>query len=370
MFGGIPLVEIDELYEYWNAFPNLKNSLFTKSDIPYVNLAVEDIKAAVKKHNDVVGFENEFINKFSDFSSYLKSLLIENMSTVEISKTEDIISNDIFARLASIPLIDKYEAYQLLDNDWGKIAIDLEIIQTEGFEATKKVDPNLVIKKKDGKEQEIQEGWIGHIIPFELVQKEMLSEYYIALKEKENRLAEIPSCYEEIIESLTEEEKETEVLNDNNDAFVSKGVTKKLKELRNEAQVEEVISFKNKLKQYEVLAKEEKELKAKIKDETKRLHILTKDTIEGLSDEQVFELLEKKWVLSLVNNLNRLPDTIVDNLVSKIQALHDKYATTLYEIESQIKETEQVLCSMIDDLVGNEFDMKGLSEFKSLLLGD
>lgn len=61
--------------------------------------------------------------------------------------------------LKNISLIDKYEAYQLLDNEWGKIAVDLEIIQSEGFEATKKVDPNLVIKKKDGKEQEVQEGW-------------------------------------------------------------------------------------------------------------------------------------------------------------------------------------------------------------------
>ena len=43
----------------------------------------------------------------------------------------------------------------MLDDDWTKIAVDLEIIQTEGFEATKRVDPNMVIKKKDGKEQDV-----------------------------------------------------------------------------------------------------------------------------------------------------------------------------------------------------------------------
>jgi len=37
--------------------------------------------------------------------------------------------------LEDIPLIDKYEAYQLLDDDWTEIAVDLEIIQTEGTEA-------------------------------------------------------------------------------------------------------------------------------------------------------------------------------------------------------------------------------------------
>ena len=40
------------------------------------------------------------------------------------------------------------------------------------------------------------------------------------------------------------------------------------------------------------------------------------------------------------------------------------------EIENQIKETSKALSDMIDDLVGDEFDMKGLSELKSLLLGD
>ena len=51
------------------------------------------------------------------------------------------------------------------------------------------------LKKKDGKEQEVQDGWIGHIIPFELVQKEILSEQYCMLKDKETRLSEIPSLY-------------------------------------------------------------------------------------------------------------------------------------------------------------------------------
>ena len=267
-------------------------------------------------------------------------------------------------------MIDKYEAYQILDDEWGKIAVDLEIIQTEGFAATKKVDPNLVTKKKDGKEQEIQDGWIGRVIPFELVQKELLSDRYKELREKEARLAEIPSLYEEIIEDMTEEEKDGQVLNDNNDAFVSKEVTKKLKELKKEAHTEEVKSFIDKLDRYERLSKEEKDLKKEIKSETAKLHMLTKETIENLTDLMVCELLDKKWIGNLLESINKLPDTIVDNLVSKIQALVSKYKTTYFELEKEIKETEIKLASMIDELEGNEHDMKGLSEFKALLLGE
>lgn len=370
MFGGIPMTEIDGLEEYWKAFPTLKSALFTNSDIPYVELATEDIKNTIKNHADIKTFENAFKDAFADFHLYLKEEWIEKMEHVEISKSENVISENIFKRLDQVPLIDKYEAYQILDDEWGKIAVDLEIIQTEGFAATKKVDPNLVTKKKDGKEQEIQDGWVGRVIPFELVQKELLSDKYKELREKEARLAEIPSLYEEIIEDMTEEEKDGQVLNDNNDAFVAKEVTKKLKELKKEAPTEEVKSFIDKLDRYERLSKEEKDLKKEIKNETAKLHMLTKETIENLTDSMVCELLDKKWIGNLLESINKLPDTIVDNLVSKIQALESKYKTTYFELEKEIKETEMKLASMIDELEGNEYDMKGLSEFKALLLGE
>lgn len=370
MFGGIPMTEIDGLEEYWKAFPTLKSALFTNSDIPYVELATEDIKNTIKNHVDIKTFKKAFKDAFADFHLYLKDEWIEKMEHVKISKSENVISENIFKRLDQVSLIDKYEAYQILDDEWGKIAVDLEIIQTEGFVATKKVDPNLVTKKKDGKEQEIQDGWVGRVIPFELVQKELLSDRYKELREKEARLAEIPSLYEEIIEDMTEEEKDGQVLNDNNDAFVSKEVTKKLKELKKEAHTEEVKSFIDKLDRYERLSKEEKDLKKEIKSETAKLHMLTKETIENLTDSKVCELLDKKWIGNLLESINKLPDTIVDNLVSKIQALESKYKTTYFELEKEIKETEIKLASMIDELEGNEYDMKGLSEFKALLLGE
>ena len=370
MFGGIPMTEIDGLEEYWKAFPTLKSALFTNSDIPYVELATEDIKNTIKNHADIKTFENAFKDAFADFHLYLKEEWIEKMEHVEISKSENVISENIFKRSDQVPLIDKYEAYQILDDEWGKIAVDLEIIQTEGFAATKKVDPNLVTKKKDGKEQEIQDGWVGRVIPFELVQKELLSDRYKELREKEARLAEIPSLYEEIIEDMTEEEKDSQVLNDNNDAFIPKEVTKKLKELKKEAPTEEVKSFIDKLDRYERLSKEEKDLKKEIKSETAKFHMLTKETIENLTDSMVCELLDKKWIGNLLESINKLPDTIVDNLVSKIQALVSKYKTTYFELEKEIKETEIKLASMIDELEGNEYDMKGLSEFKALLLGE
>lgn len=370
MFGGIPKSEIDELYEYWKAFPNLKQTLFNDNGTPYLTLAANDIKSQIKNHADVIEFEKAFGDTFANFSDFLKDELLSKMTTLAITKTEDDLSENIFDRLKNIPLIDRYEAYQILDDNWSGISVDLEIIQTEGFEAAKKVDPKLIIKKKNGRDEEIQDGWTGHVIPFELVGETLLSDDYAALAADENRLSEIPSEYEDLLESLTEEEKESDILNESGDSFVAKEVTKKLKALKNEEKTTETAKFIEKLKTYEKLAKEEKELKSSIKKKSAELQKKIKITIENLSDEQVYMLLEKKWIEPLIEGLKGLPDTLVDTLVSKISALQTKYDTTLDEIEAQIKETESTLAEMIDELVGNEFDMKGLSEFKSLLLGE
>jgi len=186
----------------------------------------------------------------------------------------------------------------------------------------------------------------------------------------EDRLSEIPSDYEEIIDSLTEDEKSSSVLNDANDSFVTKEVPKKLKELRSDEKTEENINFIDKLKKVEALLTKERKLKAAVKKDEASLQSATKVTIENLTDEQVRMLLDEKWITSLVSRLRNLPESIINNLVTKIDFLQKKYETTYDDVEKEIKETSQELASMIDELTGSEYDMKGLSEFKSLLMGE
>ena len=426
MFGGLPISEIDELKEYWRAFPALRSALFENTSSEYCRLIVDDIKKAIKEHADVKNFESEFQTVFGNFDEYLYDELIAKMESLSISKTEEILSKNIFARMTDIPLVDKYEAYQLLDDDWTKIAVDLEIIQTEGFSATKVVDPNMVIKKKDGKEQEVQEGWKGHIIPFELVQHQLLNEDVNNLGIDENRMSEIASEYEELMDALSDDDKQ-KLLDDDNTSFVAKEVTNACKEVFADISTPEIeilqqylalskakdkLSFAEEHKEiawesmsankngtygkaelnkyitalkskmsfeegsYEyivvranALIAEEKELKNAVKEKAAQLHLKTKETIEGLSDEQVIELLKEKWIKPLIDNLMQLPDSIVAELVAKLETLAKKYETTFAEVETQIEETEKSLSAMIDDLDGSEFDMLGLAELKKLLGG-
>lgn len=363
MSGGIPNAEIDELNAYWSAFPNLRSEIFHASETPYSTLAVEDVKKAIADSNDIKAFSESFNEQFANFEDYLHEKLINGLHSLENSTNEEEISSNIFGRLAAIPLIDKYEAYQLLDGAWSTIASDLETIQRDGFSAIKCVDPHMVLKKKGNIEEEVQEGWMGRIIPFELAQKYLLSSELAGLKAHEDRLAEISSLYEEALDSLSEEDKEAAFVNDDKTAFVWAEVKKAIK--ARDVEAETLSTLKNVL----ALNDEEKSLKKSIKDEGAELHQKTKNAIEALSDEQAEELLKMKWIEPLISALYKLPKAIVDTLSKKVNDLAKKYSTTLNDLETEIEQTEKDFCTMLDDLTGDEFDMKGLAELKKLLRG-
>lgn len=364
MFGRIPVSEINELEKYWTVFPCLKKTLFEQVSSGYYRLATDEVKRSIQCSEDITIFEKGYGKAFEDIESYLYHKLIDNMESINISQTEQILAEDIFARLSGFPLIDKYEAYQLLDDNWNKLAVDLEMIQTEGGEAVKKVDPNMVIKKKRGKDEEVQEGWVGHILPFELVQNIVLIDDKNILKEKENRLSELNSEYEELINSLTEEEKESSYVNEAKDNFVVAEIKKALKSDSLEAETKEKLHIANSI------ITEEKALKSEIKKLSIQLENKTKETIENLTDEQAVKLLKEKWIFPLVQNLMKMPDSIINVLTDKVEYLAKKYETTLESVEEEIVQTEKELCSMIEELNGNEYDMLGLNELKKLLGGE
>lgn len=222
----------------------------------------------------------------------------------------------------------------------------------------------MVSKKKDGKEQEVQEGWVGHVIPFSLVQETMLADDLTALTKLEGRLSEITGECQTLLEELGEEEKEKDFVNEGKDAFVPAEIKKALKAKEVELQTLEV------LKKVDALITEEKTLRRQIKADSNALHARTKEVIEGLSDDEVMELLRRKWVIPIAGSLRSLPDVIISNFISKLEHICKKYETTFAEIETEIADTERSLVSLMDELTGNEFDMIGLAEFKKLLGGE
>lgn len=369
MLGGIPNEEIEKYKDFWNAFPSLKNELFNKINTNYSEFKVNEIRDVINNNYEVNRFKEDFANSLVNFENYLNKNLVTNALDIEINNEENILSKKIFELLDNNNLIDNYKAYQILDNSWTNIAIDLEMIQTEGMNAVKKVDPNMVLKKKNGREEEVQDGWIGHIIPFELIQKYRLSNEVSELNKNNDRLLEISSEYEELLDSMSEDEKES-ILNDNNNAFDMKKVVEREKEIKKTRIPILKDSFEEKIIKVIKLSEEEKKLKKVIKVQNNDIINLSKKLIENLSDQEVIEILKEKWVKSLILNLNELSKEVINNFIKNIEKISNKYEITLVNLENEIEGVEKELANMIDELIGNEFDMKGLSELKLLLSGE
>ena len=372
MFGGIPNTELNKLDNYFTEFPNLKNDLFNKLNDSYFELKQRDLEDFVNNHKDIIDYKNKFNHELAILPKYFENELIDNITNVNIINEKEKLSNKIFEIFDKFKLIDNYNAYQILDDEYTIIANDLELIETEGIDAIKLVEPNMIVKKKNNQDIEVQDGWKGHIIPFELVQRLLLFDEVNELNDKKNRLDEITCNYSEILDSMSDDDKEniTEVLNDTNDSFVNAEVKKMAMKIKKEkiALNEEMIEYK--IVEVNDLLEEEKELKKAIKSQEAIIQDKSKKAIENLTDEQVRELLIEKWINPTINNLNCLLIELINNLINKIKVLSNKYNTTLVDTEKEIKECEKDLGSMLDELVGNDFDMKGISEFKSLLNGD
>lgn len=370
MNGGMPKEEIKKYNHYFDVFPNLKTDLFENINNLYCKLKIDDLHSYIMDHQDIINYKNDYKEKFKNFDEYLKEELINNIDNVDITEEESKLSNSLFNRLENVSLVDKYSAYQILDDIWNIISGDLELIKSEGIEACNKIDPIMETKKKNGKETEVQTGIKGHIIPLDFVIDYKLKDLKNDIISKENRLSEIESRVNEIFDSLDEDEKlEIEsTLTEENDAFIPKEIEKKAKEYLKSSLSEGTIE--KKVIEVNNLFEEQKKLTKDIKNLNNNIEIEAQKEIENLNYEDICILLNKKWIAPIINGLDKMINDIVIEFTKSIEKLSTKYKQTLKDIDNEIFKTEKELASMMDELTGSEYDMKGLEDFKSLICGD
>lgn len=349
MFGGIPRAEIDALDTWWQALPGLRDALFASGNDHAASLRVDNLSEAVACNEAVRSYIKRYQDAFSGLRRKLVSDLIGRWDAVDSLGEEESVASDIFQRVSDFSLVDKYEAYQVLDNAWEGISADLEMLQTEGFDATRRVDPLMVLKKKGGKDVEVQDGWKGHVLPFGLVQEALLSDELSALRTVQDELIRVSGECDSLKEELPPED-------DGDGEEASCDLT------------DEEIEEKQQL--LAEATKRQKSLKKAVKERTEALEDATRTLVESLTDEQVYELLERKWVDPLMGGLMTLPQQSIDRLVKKIEALQEKYQDTYADIAGQISDAERELNEMLGQLVGDEFDMLGIAELRKLLGGE
>ena len=356
MFGGIPNTEIDAMQKYWNAFPSLRNDLFTPHlDKPYVDLKVEDVKTAIEQNTDVKWFIMQFAETFNGFDDMLHHVLIDNVKHVHELQAQDEIATDIFRRLATIPLVDKYAAYQALADQWQAIISDIETIQDEGMEAVRMVETAYKIVKKDDEEVEVPDGMKGRIIPFNLVQTEKFQAELDAMTKLQSRVEAIGGELEEVRDSFNEDELETYCDSEKDNSPDKKKITADAKP---KADVE--LDTKKKLKQMVALWDEQTKLGKQIKADKLALEEKTIQAIKQLTDEEIADFLHLKWIVPVCEGINGALTAVLSALESSALALSQKYAVSYQQINDEIIKVNDELSQLVSQLTGDEFTIKGL----------
>ena len=376
MFGGIPNSEIDDLGRYWEAFPTLKDQVFAKeNDRPYSSILGAGIMDIIHNNVDVRSFYKHYEAAFADFKEMMRCRLVQNLLNVKDIQDNDLISANIFTRVADLPLVNEYAAYQILADNWPSIMGDIEIIQTEGYSSCNQVETKYKIKKnKDGIEEEVADGMKGRIMPFDLIQKaflsEELAEFNSLVEEKEKQ----ESVLGEILDGLDSEEQDA-LLNDDNTKFDSKSVNKAIdgifqdlefkgtKKKKQEAFIKYAFdddTTEQKLQHVFIASNKISQLKKDIATKEIELEKHTIDKIAALNSEEIADLLERKWIDPIVTSLMAIPDEIIDDFGKKIHGLGTKYATTYNDIESELDKSQTSLNDLINQLTGDEFSIAGL----------
>lgn len=358
MFGGIPDSEIADLHEYWEAFPSLQQEVFAPmQNRPYSTVKVENIVEAIQANSNVKDFKARFSAAFADFKTMLHQRLIDHVEDVKDVVDNDIISADIFRRTEGLPLVDKYAAYQILADNWSGIIGDVEIIQTEGFGACNVVEEKTkMVKDKNGVEQEVADGLKGRIIPFDLVQKTLFQGDLDAIAALQSRVEAIDGKLDAARDELLAMEYTDKYFDAEKDnAFITKEITADSKP---KADVEDDV--KAQLKAIVALWDEKKAKNTQVKNSLLALEKKTIKTIEGLDMRGIKQFLELKWIVPITSAIEALPDAVIQTLADAITALGAKYAVTYNDIEQGIAESEQNLATLISQLTGDEFAIKGL----------
>ena len=364
MNGGIPNSEIAQMQQYWDVFPKFYQSIFKPEEgKPYSQLTSEDLGEVAMQSDDIHNFNMDYCAAFGDFYDKMKDVLIDHLEEVKEMKAHDELADDIFRRLENTPLVDRYAIYQILSDQWPTIVNDIEIIQTEGLDAVRTVEPNYKIVKDGDDEKEVEDGLKGRILPFELVQQVRFNDELLAINEKLSRVEEIVSEVEEIKDGFTEEES-LEYINDKEKletAKIKKDAKKKDDDIEPET--------KEKLKKLVALWDEKSKLDKAIKLERKALEEKTIETIQNLTDSEVYDFLSIKWIVPVNNQIMCYVDIVVDEMIKAVKALALKYAVSYNDLNAQLVEAQGELAGLISELTGDEFAIRGLNELKNSLKG-
>ncbi|QTD39478.1 type I restriction-modification system subunit M [Sporosarcina sp. Te-1] len=358
LYGGIPYENIAELKVLQETVPTIIEQSMKELRSGYVELTVsiEELTKKVLTDDHVIQKSNTVEQQLRAYMDKYWALLKNVDGVNNIPEIRDAMLTDIKELLLGFNHIDEYDGYQIIVELWkDMLTEDTEIIASSDFYTAGRTRVPLMVTKGSGKtKREEQDGWIGSIVPNELIMNHIFAEDVKAIEEKEARLPEVEAELTELVEAAKIEESDEEAalieaLNDKEDAFMIGAIRSLIKE------AEKGSTDYTLLKKVEDLLNEKTTLNREVKKLHQELKEATEARIETLTNEEIDHLMHEKWFGSLVSKGMQLIESPLTEELAVLEQLQNRYSETLSTLEQESKQLEQELEDMMQQLVVSEF---------------
>lgn len=359
LYGGIPQANIDELKTLQTTVKNVLDNSLKPIREGYVQLEkpIDELTNEVLTDKNIIAKSDLIREKSQVFIENYWKKLHEVNNILDVNPLMEEMLVGIKELLSSFDGIDVYDGYQIIAEVWKKdLTHDAELIAGGGIYTIGRTrEANMVTKGSGNKKREEQDGWIGAIVPNELIAKRLYSEELQVIEDKKARLAAVEAELSELVEAAKVEDSDEnfalyESLKKNTegepqDSFESKTVKAELKKITKES------SSYALLKRVDGLIVEKSELGKEIKTKESELKEAVYERILVLTDEEIDELVFEKWFGTTVNDLVKLIELPLKKELNILEQLHERYAETLDDLEEESTKLEAELEKLMSELV-------------------
>lgn len=359
LYGGIPQANIDELKTLQTTVKNVLDNAFKPVRDGYVQLEkpMDELTNEVLTDKNITTKSAIIREKSEAFIELYWKKLHEINIIVDVNPLMEEMLVNIKELLSSFDGIDVYDGYQIIAEVWkNSLTHDAELIAGGGFYTIGRTrEPNMVTKGTGNKKREEQDGWVGVIVPNELIAKRLYSEELQIIEDKKARLTAVEAELSELVEAAKVEDSEENIAlfeslkknaeGEPQDSFESKTVKAELKKITKDSP-----SYKL-LKKVDGLIAEKSSLGKEIKANENELKEAVYERILVLTDEEIDELVFKKWFGTTVDDLVKLIEIPLKKELNIIKQLHERYAETLDDIDEESKKLEIELEKLMSELV-------------------
>ncbi|EMX4399331.1 type I restriction-modification system subunit M [Listeria innocua] len=359
LYGGIPQANIDELKTLQTTVKNVLDNALKPIRDGYVQLEkpMDELTNEVLTDKNITTKSDIIRGKSEAFIELYWKKLHEINNIVDVNLLMEEMLVNIKELLSSFDGIDVYDGYQIIAEVWKKcLTHDAELIAGGGFYTIGRTrEPNMVTKGSGNKKREEQDGWVGAIVPNELIARRLYSEELQIIEEKKARLTAVEAELSELVEAAKMEDSEENIAlfeslkknaeGEPQDSFESKTVKAELKKITKESPSYEL------LKKADGLIAEKSSLGKEIKAKENELKEAVYERILVLTDEEIDELVFEKWFGTTVDDLVKLIELPLRKELDVLRQLHERYAETLDDIDEESKKLDKELEKLMSELV-------------------